>query len=525
MSDRKDGDDHRSTQDGKIELGIANSRGTDNNDDKRLPSFAVHENGLIRTPTPVQAASSTVTEDFSIYNVRTRLKCKVILAVVSLVGVLLSLCDTIYLPALNAVQKDLNTTEILVGITVSIYLFMNGLCSVVWGSISDRFGRRITLLVALTSFLAVTIACIFVPNIAALIVFRVFQGAAISASLVVGQGCVSDIYPAQERGWATGIFFVPVLVGPVIGPLIGGVLSEKLTWRSTFVLLSILSFIILILVFFLVPETHHYFAKEHFEKANPNKRIVDASINEKPPFSKPWKPLTFLADLTILPYIVMATTTFAALFISFVVFPLELDEPPYNYTETVIGFLFVPAGVSMFIGCLLGGRLSDMTSRYYDEKNYPESRLLPAAIFSILVPIGLIIYGWTFQHQVSVAGPIIGLVTLGLGRATVQPCIFAYLTIKKRKEASGASSANTILNFCAAGIGVTVAVPLNDAIGIGPFFTLLCGINIITIGVMNILIYKRIRKAKRIVIQENNSIVHPEKPDDGPTPSINKQTV
>jgi MFS family permease len=367
--------------------------------------------------------------------------------------------------------------------------------------------------VALIIFIAASIVCIFASNIIVLIVFRAVEGGSVAALLVVSQGIVSDIYPAQMRGEANGIFFVPFLLGPVIGPLIGGVISGTVGWRSTFILLSAFSFIVLVIVFFVVPETHQYFVKERFHKANPNKRIIDAVPNDKPIFKHFWKPLVLLADLTILPYILMATATFAAMFICFVIFPLVLDKSPYNDSEIIIGVLFIPSGLAMFIGSLLGGRLSDRVSQYFGGQRCPEGRLVPAVAFSILIPIALIIFGWTIQYKINVAGPIMGLVLLSFSRSIIQPCIFAYLTVKKQSEAAGASAVNTVLNFIAAGIGVTITAPLKDAIGVGPFLSAICGINTITIVVAIILVYKKIRQATRVMLQENDIALQSTKPN------------
>ena len=499
--------DYRPTADNETTWPVADTSRTQDSVDNYAPLSTLSQlstaanNETSRSAVSMEVSPSMAVDDVSIYSVRTNLKRNLILAAVSLTAFLLPFCDTVYLPALNAIQKEFNTTQTLVAVSVSIYLFMNGVFSLLWGPMSDRLGRKIALITLLSIFVAVSLICIFAPNIAVFIVFRALQGATVSGTLVIGQGVVADIYPAKNRGSATGIFFVPVLIGPIVGPLIGGALAEAFNWRSTFIFLTLLSFIILMIIVFLVPETHQYFVKERFHRANPNKRITDAEPNEKPTFKAPWKPLIFLTDLSILPYIIVATTTFTGLFISLTLFSNYLHEDPYNYSETIIGVLFVPTGVIMLIGSLLGGWLSDKSSLHYRDEICPEGRIVPAMAFSILTPIGLIIYGWTFHYKTYLAGPIISQVVLGFGQSVLQPGVYAYLTAKKQKEAAAASAANTVLNFCGAGIGVTVAVPIQDAIGRGPFFSIICGINVVAIVVASILLFKRIRGIKQITVQ------------------------
>ncbi|CAF1049974.1 unnamed protein product [Adineta steineri] len=157
----------------------------------------------------------------------------------------------------------------------------------------------------------------------------------------------------------------------------------------------------------------------------------------------------------------------------------------------------------MFTASLLGGRLSDKAGKYYGDNECPEGRLVPSLALSILSPTGLIIYGWAFHYKLHVSVPIIGQVLLSFGQSILEPAVSAYLTIKKQEAASAVSAANTFLNLCAAGALVTVGVPLHNVMGTGPYFSLMCGINIVTITAASILVYKRIRQARHTAKQRN----------------------
>ncbi len=116
---------------------------------------------------------------------------------------------------------------------------------------------------------------------------------------------------------------------------------------------------------------------------------------------------------------------------------------------------------------------------------------------SILHPIGLAIYGWSFHYKINLAAPLIG-------QAVLEPSVAAYLTAKKQNEAGAVAAANTFLNFCAAGIIVTTAVPMKNAMHMGPYFSLMCGINVVSIGLASIIVYKSIRCASRLTKQQND---------------------
>ena len=235
-------------------------------------------------------------------------------------------------------------------------------------------------------------------------------------------------------------------------------------------MLSILSCLILVLVLICVRETHQYFVQVQFQKAHPNEYITDATPEEKPVFQKPWKPLTLLLDMTIAPYIILAILTFTGLFISLTVFSNHLHDPPCGYGETAIGILFVPCGVIMLFGSLLGGWLSDRASKYFADLQCFEGCLVPTLAFSILGPIGLVIYGWTFHYRLHVAGPIMGQILLGLGYSVLAPGMSAYLSAKKQEQAAALSAAGNFLEYLISSIFVTLTVPLNNVMGTALYF-------------------------------------------------------
>lgn len=147
--------------------------------------------------------------------------------------------NTMYLPALPVVARDLDTTEEMVDLTIAVTYILLGCCPMIWGSLSDQYGRRIPMLTGTfihmitslgLSFLDLIIltcfsACAFAWNIESLLGFRVLQAIGCASLLVIGAGSISDIYPPAIRGNALGWFTMAPSVGPLIGPPIGGKLS------------------------------------------------------------------------------------------------------------------------------------------------------------------------------------------------------------------------------------------------------------------------------------------------------------
>eukprot|EP00775_Hariotina_reticulata_P004208 gene4208-4457_t len=218
----------------------------------------------------------------------------------------------------DVVQSDLHTTQELVAASVSIYMFMVGAASLVWGPLADRFGRRITYFAALAAFLGSTIVCMFAPTIGVLVAFRALQGAGVTALVTTGSGVLADVFPPQQRGRASGIFMIPLLIGPVIGPLLGGALSQYFGWRSCFIALAAFGVaIVLPLLVLVVPETHQWLVLQRMsseEQSNIKER--DDILSSPPVLHAPWVPLRYMLDCTIAPHAAVAFVTFGCNFAS-----------------------------------------------------------------------------------------------------------------------------------------------------------------------------------------------------------------
>ncbi|CAF1340405.1 unnamed protein product [Adineta ricciae] len=446
-----------------------------------------------------QKQSSHTIEQISIYDVRTNCQCRLILLALSIAVFLLPFSDFVYLPALTEIERDMNTSDAVVEDSVSVYLFMGGISSLFWGSISDRYGRKLTLIASLSLFATTSIVCIRAANVILLVFSRAIQGATISATLVIGQAIIADIYPEEKRGSAAGWFFLPFNIGPIGGPLLGGPLSSAFTWHSTFVLLAIFSICAIIMILILVPETHQYYIKEQFHKTNPDKRIIDVEFSNQTQFKNPLKAVTYLYDLTILPYIAVAAATYATLTSTETLFPTYLGKSPYNFSQTTMGLLYVPSGIVLFISSLLGGWLSDLASDYYGHKRCLEGRVVPNLILSILTPIGLLIFGWSVQYNAHISVVIGGLCIASCGQALFEPCASAYLTAKKQSDAGVVSAANVCLNLCASGALVSIGVPLIGVIGSGAYFSLLAALTLMSIVPAGVIVYNSIKRASHSI--------------------------
>ena len=116
----------------------------------------------------------------------------------------------------------------------SSFLLTQTAATVVFGKLSDIYGRRPMLLVGIAVFLAGSILCGFATTMPALIAFRLIQGVGAGAVQPVGITVVGDLYPTHERGKVQGYLASVWAVSAVLGPLVGGLIVRHVSWAWIF---------------------------------------------------------------------------------------------------------------------------------------------------------------------------------------------------------------------------------------------------------------------------------------------------
>ena len=177
------------------------------------------------------------------------------LIVVVLLGLLLGIqpiTTDVYLPALPALQRDLNASMSEVQLTFAALLLAFGVSQLVWGPLSDRYGRKPILLWGLGAYVLASIACVLAPTMELLIAVRVAQGAAIGAAVMCARAIVRDLYPPLEgaRVMSRGLSGLGV-IAIVCAPL-GGLLTELIHWRAALAVMAVFgiaTFVLLALYF------------------------------------------------------------------------------------------------------------------------------------------------------------------------------------------------------------------------------------------------------------------------------------
>ncbi|MBV9378993.1 MAG: MFS transporter, partial [Alphaproteobacteria bacterium] len=146
---------------------------------------------------------------------------------------LASLDQTIVATSLSAMARDLNGWT-LISWVVSAYLVASTVTTPIYGRLSDLYGRRPILSVAIGLFLVASVLCALSQNMPQLIGARVLQGVGGGGLRSVALAAVADIIPPRERGRYQGYFSSVMAISNVLGPVLGGFFSEYLTWHWIF---------------------------------------------------------------------------------------------------------------------------------------------------------------------------------------------------------------------------------------------------------------------------------------------------
>jgi DHA1 family bicyclomycin/chloramphenicol resistance-like MFS transporter len=162
----------------------------------------------------------------------------VVLILALLLG-LQAVTTDLYLPALPAIREELGASMGEIQLTLTALLLAFGISQLVWGPLSDRFGRRPVLLVGMSAYVLASIACVLASGIGWLIAARVLQGVAMGAAVMAARAIVRDLFQPHEGARVmsqalTGLGVIACTCAPV-----GGLLSDWVGWRPALLAITV----------------------------------------------------------------------------------------------------------------------------------------------------------------------------------------------------------------------------------------------------------------------------------------------
>jgi MFS transporter, DHA1 family, multidrug resistance protein len=160
-----------------------------------------------------------------------------------------------YLPSLPDITHVLAAPTARTQLTVSSYLIGFAVGQVVYGPLSDRYGRRPVVLAAVALYLASTLACAAARSVDPLIAARFFQGVGGSGAIVLARAIVRDLYSGVRAARELSLMGSISAFAPIVAPMIGGILQTAFGWRASFICMSIGAVVTVLVAARLLPET------------------------------------------------------------------------------------------------------------------------------------------------------------------------------------------------------------------------------------------------------------------------------
>jgi DHA1 family bicyclomycin/chloramphenicol resistance-like MFS transporter len=161
----------------------------------------------------------------------------------------------LYLASMPDIGASLQATPAQVQLTISFYLVGFALGQIVYGPVSDRYGRKPVLLAAVTIYCIASIACVFATSIEMLIVARLLQALGGCGAIVLPRAIVRDLYSGARAGREMAVIAMVMGLAPLLAPILGGVLQTWFGWRSSFIVMAVVGIEAVALVWWYLPET------------------------------------------------------------------------------------------------------------------------------------------------------------------------------------------------------------------------------------------------------------------------------
>lgn len=172
-----------------------------------------------------------------------------------------SLSTDIYLPAMPVMAKDLHGDAEL---TITGFLIGYCIAQLIWGPVSDHFGRRLPLFAGMVLFIVGSVGCTLSENIGQIVFWRVFQALGACTGPMIGRAMIRDLFSRTRAAQMLSTLMIIMAIAPIAGPLLGGQMIKITSWHSIFWLLTVIGTLMMMSLIWL-PET---LPEEKREKAS-----------------------------------------------------------------------------------------------------------------------------------------------------------------------------------------------------------------------------------------------------------------
>jgi DHA1 family bicyclomycin/chloramphenicol resistance-like MFS transporter len=162
---------------------------------------------------------------------------------IALLSAFIPLSTDLYLPALPGMSDYFGMSASRINLTLTTFFIFYALGTLIWGPLSDRYGRKPILLVGMGLYSTASVLCALMPSLDGLILCRIFQAIGGSAAGAVATAVVKDVYSGKRRESVLAIVQSMVLISPAVAPVLGAFLLNVMSWRGIFWVLTLIGLV------------------------------------------------------------------------------------------------------------------------------------------------------------------------------------------------------------------------------------------------------------------------------------------
>lgn len=160
-----------------------------------------------------------------------------------------------YLPGFPQIADYLHTTTAEVDLSLASFFIGISAGQLLYGPLLDRFGRKRPLYIGLILYIIASVGCAFSTSIHMLIVLRFVEAIGSCAAAVASMAMVRDLFPVKDIAKVFALLMLVISASPVLAPTVGGYITDAYSWQWIFIMLAAIALLILIAVFFTLPES------------------------------------------------------------------------------------------------------------------------------------------------------------------------------------------------------------------------------------------------------------------------------
>lgn len=345
--------------------------------------------------------------------------------VVSGYSLMSSMTSSMVAPALETLVRELDARSELVGkmmLSTQLLGFMVG--PMVWGPLSEMWGRRRVLQASNAVFLAFNAGCGGCRTAVQMIVLRFFVGAMGSAPLSLGAGTVTDLYEPEERGRAMTIFTLSPILGPCVGPIFAGWIMQgygETHWPWIFWASTMFGGAVAVVGLIVLRETYAPVLLRRAVRrmqAQSDEALDAIYAEEKMSARLLVRPLEMLVREPV----VQMTCLYQGLlygcqYLLLSDFSRAFREA-YNEGVGITTLHYIAYLIGFVVMGQVVGRGVDAVYRWLKTRHgggKPEHKLPLLGVTGIVMPMGLILYGWALQYRLHWSVTDVGVVLIAAG--------------------------------------------------------------------------------------------------------------